>query len=239
MLWLSLAGWKDIGLDAIIDAIFDDTLSYWFIRPEGEENRNFKDLGGSWSLLVASDWKMRVECLISLFSGQITSIIAWSWCNLWIIDLTFDDFQSKGSDKNKSEKETFYFWRRRWTQMEVEKLWRVFWTRDWRENSWKLFGEGWAGRWTDITLSPWTQNTFYLIVSGLTNAFLMPLTPLLYRYLTVLWQSSSCSKEKLGILLVGWGGEGEGGGHKKWLFIKHINYVTNTIYLTLTSQSSL
>ena len=84
-----------------------------------------------------------------------------------------------------------------------------------------------------------TQNTFYLIVRGLKNAFLVPLTPLLYRYLTVLWQSSSCSKEKLGILLVGWGGEGEGGGHKKWLFIKQINYVTNTIYLTLTSQSSL
>ena len=31
-----------------------------------------------------------------------------------------------------------------------------------------------------------TQNTFYLIVRGLKNAFLMPLTPLLYRYLTVL-----------------------------------------------------
>ena len=81
MLCLSLAGWKDIDLDAMIDVIFgdflvSDTLSNWYIRPEWEENRNFKDLGGSWSWLVASDWKMRVECLISLFSGQITSIIA-------------------------------------------------------------------------------------------------------------------------------------------------------------------
>ena len=33
-----------------------------------------------------------------------------------------------------------------------------------------------------------TQYTFYLIVRGLTNAFLVPLTPLLYRYLTVLWE---------------------------------------------------
>ena len=41
-----------------------------------KKNRNFKDLGEWWSLLVASDWKMRVECLISLFSGQITSIDA-------------------------------------------------------------------------------------------------------------------------------------------------------------------
>ena len=31
-----------------------------------------------------------------------------------------------------------------------------------------------------------TQDTFYLIVRGLKKAFLMPLTPLLYRYLTVL-----------------------------------------------------
>ena len=30
-----------------------------------------------------------------------------------------------------------------------------------------------------------TQNTFHLIVKGLKNAFLMSLTPLLYRYLTV------------------------------------------------------
>ena len=43
---------------------------------------------------------------------------------------------------------------------------------------------------------------FYLIVSGLKNAFQMLLTPLLYRYLTVLWQSSSGSKKELGILVV-------------------------------------
>ena len=43
---------------------------------------------------------------------------------------------------------------------------------------------------------------FYHIVRGLKNAFLMPLTPLLYRYLTVLWQSSSGSKKELGILVV-------------------------------------
>ena len=55
---------------------------------------------------------------------------------------------------------------------------------------------------TDILLYD-TQNTFYLIVRGLTNAFLKPLTPLLYRYMTVLWQSSSSSKEELGILVVG------------------------------------
>ena len=77
---LSLAGWEDIDLDARIDVIFDDclvfdTLSNWCIRPEWEENRNFKDLGGWWSVLVGSDRKMGVECLISLFSGQITSII--------------------------------------------------------------------------------------------------------------------------------------------------------------------
>ena len=40
------------------------------------------------------------------------------------------------------------------------------------------------------------------IVRGLKNAFLMPKTPLLYHYLTVLWQSSRSSKEELGILLV-------------------------------------
>ena len=59
-----------------------------------------------------------------------------------------------------------------------------------------------------------TQNTFYLIVGGLKNAFLMPLTPLLYHYLTVLWQSSSSSKEELGILVVGW----------KWLFWCKIHF---------------
>ena len=35
-----------------------------------------------------------------------------------------------------------------------------------------------------------THNTFYLIVKGLKNAFFMPLTPPLYRYSTILWQSS-------------------------------------------------
>ena len=80
MLCLSFAGWNDIDLDAMIDVIFgdflvSDTLSNWYIRPEREETRNFKDLGRWWSLLVASDRKMGVECFISLFSGQITSII--------------------------------------------------------------------------------------------------------------------------------------------------------------------
>ena len=56
--------------------------------------------------------------------------------------------------------------------MEVENGDVFFWNRDWRENSWKLFGEGWAGRWTGITLrGPWMQTTFYLIESGLKNAF--------------------------------------------------------------------
>ena len=35
-----------------------------------------------------------------------------------------------------------------------------FWNRDWREKSWKLFGAGWAGRWTDIKVTirvPWTK----------------------------------------------------------------------------------
>ena len=35
-----------------------------------------------------------------------------------------------------------------------------FWNRDWREKSWKLFGAGWAGRWTNIKVSvrvPWTK----------------------------------------------------------------------------------
>ena len=48
-----------------------------------------------------------------------------------------------------------------------------------------------------------TQNTFYLIVRGLKNAFLMPFMPLLFCYMTVLWQSSISSKEELGILVVG------------------------------------
>ena len=46
-----------------------------------------------------------------------------------------------------------------------------------------------------------TQKTFYIIVRGLENGFFMPLTPLLYWYLTVLWQSSSGSKEEVGILV--------------------------------------
>ena len=49
-----------------------------------------------------------------------------------------------------------------------------------------------------------TQNASHLIVRDLKNAFLVPLTPLLYRYLTVLWQSSRGSKEELDILVVGW-----------------------------------
>ena len=55
-----------------------------------------------------------------------------------------------------------------------------------------------------------TQNTFYLIVRGLKMH--LPLTPLLYRYLIVLWQSCSGGKEKWGILVVGW----------KWLFWLHL-----------------
>ena len=35
------------------------------------------------------------------------------------------------------------------------------------------------------------QNTFYLIVRDLKNVFLMPFTPLLYSYPTILWQSNS------------------------------------------------
>ena len=59
--------------------------------------------------------------------------------------------------------------------MEVENGDVFFWNRDWRENIWKLFVEGWAGRWTGITLrGPWTQTTFYLIVSGLKNVFSCP-----------------------------------------------------------------
>ena len=66
-----------------------------------------------------------------------------------------------------------------------------------------------------------TQNTSYLIVRGLKSALLMPLTPLLYRYLTVLWQRSSGSKEELGILLVGW----------KWLFWCKIHFRTHRIII--------
>ena len=36
-----------------------------------------------------------------------------------------------------------------------------------------------------------TKNTFDLIVRGLKNAFCMSLTPLLYHYPTILWQSST------------------------------------------------
>ena len=36
-----------------------------------------------------------------------------------------------------------------------------------------------------------TQNTFHHFVRGLKNAFFMSLTPLLYRYQIILWQSSS------------------------------------------------
>ena len=70
-----------------------------------------------------------------------------------------------------------------------------------------------------------TQNTFYLIVRGLKNAFLMPLTPLLYRYLTVLWQSSSGSREELGILVVRW----------KWLFWCKIYFRTYIIIIKVKS----
>ena len=38
-----------------------------------------------------------------------------------------------------------------------------------------------------------TQNTVYLVVKNLKNALLIPFTPLLYCYPTVLWQSSSIS----------------------------------------------
>ena len=50
---------------------------------------------------------------------------------------------------------------------------------------------------------------------------LMPLAPLLYRYLTVLWQSSSGSKEELGIFVVGW----------KWLFCCKIHFRTHNIII--------
>ena len=80
-----------------------------------------------------------------------------------------------------------------------------------RKQMWKFWPIFFNGIWLYDT-----QNTFYLIVRGLKNAFLMPLTPLLYRYLTVLWQSSSGSKEELGILVVGW----------KWLFRCKIHFRT-------------
>ena len=66
-----------------------------------------------------------------------------------------------------------------------------------RKQMWKLWRIFFNGIWLYDT-----QNTFYLIVRGLKNAFLMPLTPLPYRYLTVLWQSTSGSKKELGILVV-------------------------------------
>ena len=59
----------------------------------------------------------------------------------------------------------------------------------------------------------------HFIVVGLKNEFLMPLTFLLYRYLTILWQSSSGSKEELGTLVVGW----------KWLFLCKLNFRTHRI----------
>ena len=36
-----------------------------------------------------------------------------------------------------------------------------------------------------------TQNTFYLIVRGLKNAFFMPFKPPLHHYPTILWKSNS------------------------------------------------
>ena len=59
---------------------------------------------------------------------------------------------------------------------------------------------------THLSIEIWffdTQNTFYLIVRGLKNAYFMSITPLLYRFLTILWQSSNI-REKLGILLFWW-----------------------------------
>ena len=66
-----------------------------------------------------------------------------------------------------------------------------------------------------------TQNSFYIIVRGLKNAFFMPLTPLLYCYMAVLWQSSSGSKEELVSLVVGW----------KWLFKWKIHFRTHRIII--------
>ena len=67
----------------------------------------------------------------------------------------------------------------------------------------------------------WLYDTQHILshCEGSQNAFLMPLTPLLYHYLTVLWQSSSSSKEELGILVVGW----------KWLFWCKIHFRTHRI----------
>ena len=42
----------------------------------------------------------------------------------------------------------------------------------------------------------WKFWPIFLIVGGLKKAFFIPLTPLLYCYLTVLWQSSSGNKEE-------------------------------------------
>ena len=49
----------------------------------------------------------------------------------------------------------------------------------------------------------------------------MPLTPLLYRYLTILWQSSSGSKEELGIFAIRW----------KWLFWCKIRFRRHKIQI--------
>ena len=47
-----------------------------------------------------------------------------------------------------------------------------------------------------------TQNTFHLILKRLKNAFFISFTPLIFCYLTSLWQCSSTKKE-LGILVQG------------------------------------
>ena len=75
---------------------------------------------------------------------------------------------------------------------------RIFCGQADRKKMWKIWPIFFNGIWLYDT-----QNTYHLIVRGLKNAFLMPLSPLLYCYLTLLWQSSSGSKEELGILLVG------------------------------------
>ena len=52
-----------------------------------------------------------------------------------------------------------------------------------------------------------TQNTFYLIVRDLKNAFFMSLTHLLCRYPTILWKSNKKQLGEMGIYVVeGWGG---------------------------------
>ena len=48
-----------------------------------------------------------------------------------------------------------------------------------------------------------TQNTFYLIVKGLKDAFFMPFAPPLYRYPTMTMTAAVNSKEELGIQEVG------------------------------------